>query len=153
MRIALPIVLAFSFLRLLLQSITWSASLKGEQVSVDIPKLAGVRLAVPAAHVATTPPRHLLEPGRHIDWAFVRGSLQPNAGKVLQSVKASDHLPNLIRVAAEHYRAESYVLRVYVTPLNGCRLFNTQCGCAGAVYQLRHAWLLLMVRQFAEHAA
>lgn len=44
-RIALPIVLALSLLRLLLQSIVWSASLKGEQVSVDIPKLAGARLA------------------------------------------------------------------------------------------------------------
>jgi hypothetical protein len=45
MRIALPIILALSLLRLLLQSIAWSASLKGEHVSVDIPKLAGVRLA------------------------------------------------------------------------------------------------------------
>jgi Lysylphosphatidylglycerol synthase TM region len=45
MRIALPIVLVLSLLRLLLQSIAWSASLKGEHVSVDIPKLAGARLA------------------------------------------------------------------------------------------------------------
>jgi hypothetical protein len=45
LRIALPIVLGFSLLRLFLQSITWSASLKGENVSVAIPKLAGVRLA------------------------------------------------------------------------------------------------------------
>jgi EcoEI R protein len=45
MRMALPIVMAFSLMRLLLQSIAWSASLKGEQVSVGIPKLAGVRLA------------------------------------------------------------------------------------------------------------
>jgi hypothetical protein len=45
MRIALPIVLGLSLLRLLLQSITWSASLKGQQVSVDIPQLAGARLA------------------------------------------------------------------------------------------------------------
>jgi len=45
MRIALPIVLGLSLLRLLLQSIAWSASLRGEQVSVDVPKLAGVRLA------------------------------------------------------------------------------------------------------------
>jgi len=44
-RIALPIVLALSLLRLLLQSIAWSVSLKGEQVSVNIPKLAGTRLA------------------------------------------------------------------------------------------------------------
>ena len=54
---------------------------------------AGFRDAVPTAWVATTPHRHLLEPGRHIDWAFVRGSSQPNAGKVLKSVKASDHYP------------------------------------------------------------
>jgi endonuclease/exonuclease/phosphatase (EEP) superfamily protein YafD len=54
---------------------------------------AGFRDAVPTARVPTTPHRHLLEPGRHIDWAFVRGSLQPNAGQVLKSVKASDHYP------------------------------------------------------------
>lgn len=54
---------------------------------------AGFRGAVPTATVATTPHRHLLEPGRHIDWAFVRGSSQPSAGKVLKSVKASDHYP------------------------------------------------------------
>src|ERR1700741_4460387 len=45
MRIALPIVLALSVLRLLLQSITWSASLQAELVSVDTAKLMGVRLA------------------------------------------------------------------------------------------------------------
>ena len=44
-RVALPIVLALSLLRLFLQSIAWSASLKSEQVSVDIPKLAAARLA------------------------------------------------------------------------------------------------------------
>lgn len=54
---------------------------------------AGFRDAVPTARVATTPPRHLLEPGRHIDWAFVRGASQPGAGKVLKSVSASDHYP------------------------------------------------------------
>jgi len=54
---------------------------------------SGFRDAVPTARVATTPHRHLLEAGRHIDWAFVRGSSQPNAGKVLKSVKASDHYP------------------------------------------------------------
>src|SRR6202007_3031509 len=45
MRIALPIILALSVLRLLLQSITWSASLQSEHVSVDTAKLMGVRLA------------------------------------------------------------------------------------------------------------
>lgn len=45
MRVALPIVLALSLVRLFLQSATWSASLKGEHVSVGITKLIGVRLA------------------------------------------------------------------------------------------------------------
>src|SRR5438876_10186747 len=45
MRVALPIVLALSVLRLFLQSITWSASLEGEHVSVDTTKLMVVRLA------------------------------------------------------------------------------------------------------------
>jgi hypothetical protein len=45
MRVALPIVLALSLLRLFLQTTTWSASLKGEDVSVGIAKLMGVRLA------------------------------------------------------------------------------------------------------------
>jgi hypothetical protein len=45
MRVALPIVLALSLLRLFLQTGTWSASLKGEDVSVGIAKLMGVRLA------------------------------------------------------------------------------------------------------------
>src|SRR5436853_2815277 len=45
MRVALPIVLALSVLRLFLQSITWSASLDGEHVSVDRTKMMGVRLA------------------------------------------------------------------------------------------------------------
>jgi endonuclease/exonuclease/phosphatase family metal-dependent hydrolase len=59
---------------------------------------AGFRDALPTSRTATTPQRHLLEPGRHIDWAFVRGSLQPNAGKVLKSVKASDHYPILFEL-------------------------------------------------------
>jgi endonuclease/exonuclease/phosphatase family metal-dependent hydrolase len=54
---------------------------------------AGFREAVPTARAATTPRRHLLDAGHHIDWAFVRGSSQPTAGKVLQSVTASDHYP------------------------------------------------------------
>jgi endonuclease/exonuclease/phosphatase family metal-dependent hydrolase len=54
---------------------------------------AGFRAAVPTAQVATTPRRNLLESGRHIDWAFVRGSSQPDTGKILTSVKASDHYP------------------------------------------------------------
>jgi endonuclease/exonuclease/phosphatase family metal-dependent hydrolase len=59
----------------------------------DVLARAGFRHAVPTANVATTPRRHFLEAGRHIDWAFVRGSSQPKAGNVLKSVKASDHYP------------------------------------------------------------
>src|ERR1700748_1662739 len=45
MRIALPIVMALSALRLFLQSTTWSASLRGENVAVNRTTLIGVRLA------------------------------------------------------------------------------------------------------------
>jgi endonuclease/exonuclease/phosphatase family metal-dependent hydrolase len=54
---------------------------------------AGFRGTVPTTQVATTCRRHLLEAGHHIDWAFARSSSQPIAGKVLTSVKASDHYP------------------------------------------------------------
>jgi endonuclease/exonuclease/phosphatase family metal-dependent hydrolase len=54
---------------------------------------AGFNEAVPTARVASTPPRGLLEGGRHIDWAFVRGPVQTDNGRVHQSVKASDHYP------------------------------------------------------------
>jgi hypothetical protein len=43
--IALPIVIALSALRLFLQTTTWSASLKGENVAVNATTLVGVRLA------------------------------------------------------------------------------------------------------------
>ena len=49
--------------------------------------------AVPTDRLATTPARHLLEPGRHIDWAFVRGPVQVNKERVHNSIKASDHYP------------------------------------------------------------
>ena len=45
LRIALPFVLGLSLLRLFLQSIAWSASLKGERVCVDTSRLAAIRLA------------------------------------------------------------------------------------------------------------
>jgi len=44
-RVALPIVMALSALRLFLQSTTWSASLRGENIAVNTAKLIGVRLA------------------------------------------------------------------------------------------------------------
>lgn len=49
--------------------------------------------AVPSARIATTPARHLLDAGRHIDWAFVRGSMRADKGRVHNGVKASDHFP------------------------------------------------------------
>ena len=54
---------------------------------------AGFRDVVPTTRVATTPARHLLEAGRHIDWAFVRGPAQADAGKVHRFVRGSDHYP------------------------------------------------------------
>ncbi|PWT83284.1 MAG: hypothetical protein C5B58_06810 [Acidobacteria bacterium] len=49
--------------------------------------------AVPTSRLATTPARNLFEPGRHIDWAFVRGPVQVDKGRVHNSNKASDHYP------------------------------------------------------------
>ena len=49
--------------------------------------------AVPTSRLATTPARHFLEPGRHIDWAFVRGTVQIDKGRIHNSIKASDHYP------------------------------------------------------------
>ena len=54
---------------------------------------AGFTPAVPTARLATTPARHILESGRHIDWAFVRGPAQIANGRVHNSIKASDHYP------------------------------------------------------------
>lgn len=54
---------------------------------------AGFRDAVPTARVPTTPPRHVLDSGHHIDWAFVTGSMKTNGGQVHSSVRASDHYP------------------------------------------------------------
>ena len=54
---------------------------------------AGFREAVPTARMPTTPRRHLLEAGRHVDWAFVRGPIQTDSGQVHKSVEASDHFP------------------------------------------------------------
>jgi endonuclease/exonuclease/phosphatase family metal-dependent hydrolase len=54
---------------------------------------AGFREVVPTAPVPTTPARHLLEPGRHIDWAFVRGAMAADQGRVHSQVKGSGHYP------------------------------------------------------------
>ncbi len=53
----------------------------------------GFRDAAPTARVATTPSRHLLEGGRHIDWAFIRGPVQIDKSRVHNTVKGSDHYP------------------------------------------------------------
>ena len=54
---------------------------------------AGFQDAIAAPRVPTTPSRHLLEPGRRIDWAFVRGPIRAASGRVHTQVKASDHYP------------------------------------------------------------
>ncbi len=54
---------------------------------------AGFQDAVAAPRTATTPSRGLLEPGRRIDWAFVRGPIRAASGRVHSQVKASDHYP------------------------------------------------------------
>ena len=53
----------------------------------------GFTPAVPTGRQATTSARHLLEPGRHIDWAFVSGPVQADRGRVHNAIKASDHYP------------------------------------------------------------
>jgi len=53
----------------------------------------GFCTAVPSARIATTPARYLLDAGRHIDWAFVRGPMRADEGRIHNRVKASDHFP------------------------------------------------------------
>jgi endonuclease/exonuclease/phosphatase family metal-dependent hydrolase len=62
-------------------------------VVMDSLARAGFLDVAPTARIPTTPARHLLEAGRHIDWAFVRGPVQAGAGKVHRSVRGSDHYP------------------------------------------------------------
>src|SRR5262249_5689170 len=54
----------------------------------DVLGRGGFRDAVPTARVPTTPQRSLLEGGRHIDWAFVRGPIKVKNGQVHSSIKA-----------------------------------------------------------------
>src|SRR4029077_20484756 len=54
---------------------------------------AGLRDVIPPSRVPTPPARNLLEAGRHIDWAFIRGRVQVDAGKVHRTVRGSDHYP------------------------------------------------------------
>jgi endonuclease/exonuclease/phosphatase family metal-dependent hydrolase len=64
-----------------------------KSVVTEVLERAGFRDVVPTSRVPTTPARHLLEAGRHIDWAFMRGPGQAVAGKVHRSVRGSDHYP------------------------------------------------------------
>ena len=61
-RIALPSVLALSAVRLYLQTLTWSTSLKGQGISVDKTRLAEVRLASQAMGYLTVLGPVLSEP-------------------------------------------------------------------------------------------
>jgi endonuclease/exonuclease/phosphatase family metal-dependent hydrolase len=54
---------------------------------------AGFQDAIAVPQMPTTPSRHLLEPGRRIDWAFIRGPIRATSGRVHNQVKASDHYP------------------------------------------------------------
>ena len=64
-----------------------------KRLSADAISRDGFIRAVPTERLATTPARHILEPGRHIDWAFVRGPVQIDKGRIHNSIKASDHYP------------------------------------------------------------
>jgi endonuclease/exonuclease/phosphatase family metal-dependent hydrolase len=54
---------------------------------------AGFQDAITSPRTRTTPSRHLFQPGRPIDWAFVRGPIRASLGRVHKQVKASDHYP------------------------------------------------------------
>ena len=77
-------------------SLVLAGDLNLNAARLDVSKVlanAGFQDAAPTARVATTPPRHVLESGRHIDWAFVRGPIQVQKAQVHNRVKASDHYP------------------------------------------------------------
>jgi endonuclease/exonuclease/phosphatase family metal-dependent hydrolase len=54
---------------------------------------AGFQDAIAAPRAPTTPSRRLFEPGRQIDWAFVRGPIRAGSGRVHNRITASDHYP------------------------------------------------------------
>ncbi len=54
---------------------------------------AGFQDAIAAPRTPTTTARGLFEAGRRIDWAFVRGPIRADSGRVHNQVKASDHYP------------------------------------------------------------
>ena len=63
---------------------------------------AGFQDAVATARTPTTPSRSLFEPGRRIDWAFVRGPIRAGSGRVHNQVNASDHYPISFNLTASH---------------------------------------------------
>jgi endonuclease/exonuclease/phosphatase family metal-dependent hydrolase len=54
---------------------------------------AGFQDAVAVPGTPTTPARRLFEPGRQIDWAFIRGPIKAGSGQVHSRVTVSDHYP------------------------------------------------------------
>jgi endonuclease/exonuclease/phosphatase family metal-dependent hydrolase len=54
---------------------------------------AGFRNVIATPRKPTTPSRRLFEPGRQIDWAFIRGPITAGSGQVHNRVTASDHYP------------------------------------------------------------
>jgi hypothetical protein len=76
---------------------------------------AGFREVVPTARVATTPARHLLEPGRHIDSAFVRGAMATDQGRVHGQVKGSDHYPISFKLFLHNWEKSCFP-HPYLTP-------------------------------------
>jgi endonuclease/exonuclease/phosphatase family metal-dependent hydrolase len=63
---------------------------------------AGFQDAVTSARTPTTPSRGLFEPGRRIDWAFIRGPIRAGSGRVHNQVNASDHYPISFNLTAAH---------------------------------------------------
>ena len=61
--------------------------------AADVLARGGFGKAAPMSSVPTTPRRHLLEAGRSIDWAFVRGPVRIENARVHNSVRVSDHYP------------------------------------------------------------
>ena len=55
--------------------------------------VAGFQDALDCPRSATRPARRLLEPGKRIDWAFIRGPVRAGLGRVHNQVRASDHYP------------------------------------------------------------
>jgi endonuclease/exonuclease/phosphatase family metal-dependent hydrolase len=53
----------------------------------------GVNDAIAAPRTPTIPSRGLFEPGRQIDWAFIRGPVRAVSGRVHNTVTGSDHYP------------------------------------------------------------